>query len=270
VVTDSAYAQAKILTIDATQEPAIITAETVVTRDGEPAKLLDLEGIAVAPEGGFWLASEGNPEREKNPTNSLLLKVAADGTIEKEIELPEAIRAGATRYGFEGVAVTGTGADETVWLAVQREWKDDPKGLVKLLAYKPADASWGVVHYPLDKPAKGWVGLSEITAVDGGLVVIERDNQIGHDAAIKSLAFVPLAGVTPVAPGAAEVPVVAKTDVVDLLPALSAPHGYVLDKVESFAVDVDGTWYVITDNDGVDGHSGETQFISLGKVALPQ
>ncbi|WP_421700496.1 esterase-like activity of phytase family protein [Ancylobacter sp.] len=266
-VTDSAYAQARILTIDATVKPAKITAATVLTKDGEPAKGLDLEGIAVRPEGGFWIASEGNPEKKEKPTQNLLLRVGADGAIAEEIALPEAVAAQAGRFGFEGVAVVGTGADETVWIAVQREWKDDPKGFTKLLAYKPADKSWGVVRYPLDKAAKGWVGLSEVSPYKDGLIVIERDNQIGNDAVIKKLAFVSLKDVKP-APLGSEVtpPVLVKSEVKDLLPLLKATHGYVLDKVESFAIDAAGNAFIVTDNDGVDGSSGETQFMALGKL----
>ncbi|MCX5516002.1 alkaline phosphatase [Kaistia algarum] len=267
-VIDSAQSIGRILTIDATQTPALITEELVVTKDGKPAANLDLEGIALASDGGFWLASEGNPEREKNKTQSTLYHVDAKGEVVEEIALPEALAANATRFGFEGVTVTGSGADETVWLAVQREWKGDPKGFTKLLAYKPATKEWAAVHYPLDKAQKGWVGLSELTSVPGGFVVIERDNQVGRDAAIKKLVFVPMAGVTP-APLGGELPKVEKKDLADLLPALAAPKGYVLDKVESFAIDADGNAFVITDNDGVDDHSGETQFIRLGKIALP-
>ncbi len=79
---------------------------------------------------------------------------------------------------------------------------------------------------------------------------------------------VPLAGVSPAALGG-PLPVVEKKDAADLLPALKAPKGYVLDKVESFAIDAAGDAYVITDNDGVDDHSGETQFLGLGKLNLP-
>ena len=183
--------------------------------------------------------------------------------------MPDALATAATRFGYERVTVTGTGADETVWLAVQREWGDDPKGMAKLLAYKPADKSWGVVHYPLDAAETGWVGLSEITAVNGGLIVVERDNQVGPNAKIKQLTYVPLAGVTPVAIGSATVPVVTKSVIRDLIPDLLAPGGYVLDKVESFAWDSAGDAYIITDNDGVDDHSGETQLIRLGKIAMP-
>ena len=264
-VTDSAYGQARILTIDTTKTPAVITAAKTVTRDGAPAKLLDLEGIAIAADGGFWLASEGNPEREKDPTVNLLLKASADGAVEKEIALPEMLAAGATRFGLEGVAVVGSGADETVWLAVQRGWKDDAKGTTKLLAYRPADGAWAAVRYPLEKTEAGWVGLSEITAADGGVLVLERDNLIGHAAKVKQVVFVPLAGVTPAAIGA-EAPVVEKTVVRDLVPDLAAPGGYVLDKVESLAVLPDGSAIVVTDNDGVDDHSGETQLIRLGVI----
>jgi hypothetical protein len=50
-------------------------------------------------------------------------------------------------------------------MAVQREWKDDPKGMVKLVSYNTAEETWGAVHYPLDAPGEGaWMGLSEITA----------------------------------------------------------------------------------------------------------
>ncbi|MPT21707.1 MAG: hypothetical protein E2577_01115, partial [Starkeya sp.] len=259
--------EARILTIDANAKPAKITAATIVTKDGEPAKGLDLEGIAVRPEGGFWVASEGNPEKKEKATQNLLLRVGADGAIAEEIAVPEAVAAQAGRFGFEGVTVVGTGADETVWIAVQREWKDDPKGFTKLLAYKPADKSWGVVRYPLDKAAKGWVGLSEVSPYKDGLIVIERDNQIGNDAVIKKLAFVSLKDVKP-APLGSEVtpPVLVKSEVKDLLPLLKATHGYVLDKVESFAIDTAGNAFIVTDNDGVDGSSGETQFMSLGKM----
>ena len=126
-----------------------------------------------------------------------------------------------------------------------------------------------VVHYALDKAEKGWTGLSEITAVGDGLVIVERDNQVGRDAAVKQLTYVPLAGLEPVPPGSTSIPVVTKTVIRDLLPDLGAPSGFVLDKVESFSVDAAGDAYIVTDNDGVDDHSGETQFVRLGKLALP-
>lgn len=267
-VSDSFYAQGRILTIDTTKTPAVITDAITINRDAEPAKKLDLEGIALASDGGFWLASEGNPEKEKEEdrTNSQLIRVSDKGEIQEIVELPDALKSQATKYGFEGVAVTGTGADETVWVAVQREWKDDVKGTVKILSYTPSTKAWGFVNYPLDKPENGWIGLSEITAVGNDLYVIERDNLVGDAARVKLLTKVSLAEVQPAEIGAKDAAVLKKTLVRDLLPDLKAPRGYVLDKVESFAIDAAGEAFIITDNDGVDGSSGETQFIRLGKL----
>jgi hypothetical protein len=55
----------------------------------------------------------------------------------------------------------------------------------------------------------------------------------------------------------------------DLIPDLASPNGYVLDKIESFAIDANGHAFIITDNDGVDDHSGETVLINLGKLDKP-
>ena len=44
-----------------------------------------------------------------------------------------------------------------------------------------------------------------------------------------------------------ELPVVTKQEVRDLIPDLAGKHGYVVDKVESFAIDAAGTGYIITD-----------------------
>lgn len=268
-VTDSASSVARILTIDATKTPAVIVSETTLTKDGSPVANLDPEGIAIATDGGFWVASEGNPERDENKTNSQLVRVSAMGEVEEIIDMPDDLVASARRFGFEGVTTTGSGDDETVWIAVQREWSDDPDGHVKLLAYKPSDQTWSAVRYPLETAEQGWVGLSELTAVgDHGLIVVERDNQIGPKARIKQLAYVSLADVTPAAIGT-ELPIVEKKIVRDLIPDLLGPNGFVMDKIESFAIDADGNAFIITDNDGVDDHSGETVFINIGKVDLP-
>ncbi len=265
-VTDSFYSQGRILTIDATKSPATITGAITVTKDGKPMENLDLEGVAVAADGGFWLASEGNPEREKNKTNSTLVKTDAKGVVERVIELPEGLRANATRFGFEGVAVTGQGDAERVWIAVQREWKDDPKGQVRLIAIDPKTGAFGQARYPLEPKGEGWIGLSDLTSVPGGFIVLERDNLIGPKAKVKILTRVSLDGVTPAALDAADAPVVKKTVIKDLMPLLKAANGYVLDKPEGFTLDATGTAYLVTDNDGIDGSSGETQFFNLGKL----
>lgn len=265
-VTDSFYVQAKILRIDATQTPARIVAETIVTRDGQPAANLDIEGIASRAGGGFWLVSEGNPERQQGVLPDLLLQVTAAGAIEREIRLPEEIARHAVRFGFEGVTVAGEGAAETVWIAVQREWKDDPKGFTKILRYRVSDGAWGVLHYPLGETGAGWMGLSEIAVIGTDeFAVIERNNQWG-EAAIKRLYRFSVAGLTPAAPGAAQIPVVRKTLMRDVVPDLARTGGTILEKLEGFAVDRAGRMFAVTDNDGVQGVSGETQFLRLGPV----
>ena len=39
-----------------------------------------------------------------------------------------------------------------------------------------------------------------------------------------------------------------------------------LDKVEGFAIGVEGNGFVVSDNDGVDGSSCETMFCSIGTL----
>lgn len=265
-ITDSAYTPSRLLEIDGAQKPVKITGAITVTKDGKPASY-DLEGIATREAGGFWLASEGNPEKKDAPLADILLRVSAKGEVEEEIRLPEALAKHAVRFGFEGVAVTGTGADETVWLAVQREWKDDPKGKAKLLSYKPASKEWGVLHYPLSQAAAGfWMGLSELVSLgDDRFAVIERDNGFGAKA-VKTLQTFSVKGLKPAAIGAAEIPTVTKTLLRDLSPDLMKAGGYGLDKVEGMTVDKAGNLFVVTDNDGVDDSSGETQFFAFGPL----
>lgn len=59
--SDSAYSgQPSIFTVDATQTPALITGKIVVTRNGDPAQKLDIQGLVGDGDGGFWLANEGD------------------------------------------------------------------------------------------------------------------------------------------------------------------------------------------------------------------
>ena len=260
-VNDSFYsAQPSIFIIDASQKPAMITDVIRVTRDGAPAEKLDLEGIVTDGKGGFWLASEGNPEKE---VPHAVYHVDGTGAIVDTIELPEALLAGQTRFGMEGITTVGEGDDQTLWMAVQREWADDDKGFVKLLAYKPATKEWGAVAYPLDAAESGWVGLSEITASGDFAYIVERDNQIGEAAKLKKLYKVALSDMQP-APIGSDLPVVEKQEAADLLPLMkSASNGFVVDKIEGFAIAADGKAYAVTDNDGVDDSSGETLFFTV-------
>jgi hypothetical protein len=258
-VNDSFYRnQPAIFTIDANDFPAKIIKKTIVTRDGMPAQKLDMEGITTDGKGGFWISSEGKTSKL---VPHALYNVNAKGEIIKEIAFPAELLSVEKRFGAEGITRIG----DTLWIAIQRQWKDDPKNTVKLVSYNIKSKAWGAVLYPTEKAAKGWVGLSEITAYGDQVYIVERDNQIGTNAKVKRLYKVTQAQLKS-APLGGQLPLVEKQLVRNFIPDLKMLNGYVVDKLESFAIDVNGTGYAITDNDGVDDSSGETYFFSTGKM----
>ncbi len=254
-VHDSFYQQSRIYTVDISATPAVIYDQTVLMKDGETVNY-DLEGIARATDGSFWLVSEGKPA---DNLENILVHADASGNVLAEYPLPDAVRAKAKSNGFEGVALSNDGA--TVYVAFQREWQGDPQNHVRIGVFDIASENWMFFYYPIEAASVGWVGLSEITALDDGrLAVIERDNQQGPAAAIKRIYTFAPGSVTPRAEG--EVfDVVSKTLVNDLLDELNATRGWTPDKVEGLAVIGDQA-YVVTDNDGLDDAVGETLFFS--------
>ena len=259
-VNDSFYAmQPTIFTIDANQRPARITEATRITRGGAPAQLMDQEGITTDGEGGFWIASEGRTDRL---IPHALYHVNAKGQIKAQVAFPAELASVEKRFGSEGVAKIG----DMLWVAIQREWGDDPAGQVKLLAYDTKEKKWaGAVRYPLEPKGAGWVGLSEITANGDYVYIVERDNQIGDAAKLKALYRVPVSELQPAALGG-DLPVVTKELVHDFIPDLKSTGGYVVDKIEGFTIDAAGNAYAVTDNDGVDDSNGETLFLRLGAM----
>jgi len=257
-VNDSFYGmQPTIFHIDPSQTPARIVRAIRVTRNGAPAQLMDMEGIALDGEGGFWVASEGRPDRG---ILHAVHRVSAEGEIEETIPFPKEVMAVERRWAAEGIAVAG----DTLWVAIQREFDDDPENHVKLLAYNIETEEWGAVHYPKAAPETGWVGLSEIASHGDHAYIVERDNQHDHRAVTKMIYRVPLSEMVPASLGGDDdLPVVGKDPVRDLLGDLRSTGGYVLDKVEGLAIMPDGTMWVSTDNDGVDDHSGETMFFAV-------
>ncbi|UWR48494.1 esterase-like activity of phytase family protein [Phaeobacter inhibens] len=265
-VNDSFYGfQPSIFKIDPSQTPArIVDVIRIHRQDGNPAQKLDLEGITLDGKGGFYVASEGRSDRV---VPHAIYHVNKDGLIKAkkgEIGLPAELMAVERRFGFEGITKVG----DTLWMAVQREWKDDPKNHVKLVSYNLETKEWGAVHYPKAEPDTGWVGLSEIVAHGDYVYVIERDNQHDFRAVTKKVYRVSLAEMTP-APLGGPLPVVNKELVRDLLSDLKATGGYVLDKVEGLAITAEGEGFIVTDNDGVDDASGETMFFSIGQMNTP-
>ncbi len=312
-VHDSFYARSRIyrMQVDRRNPPAVIDAEIVLndadgvllgllqdlkdalpgTDDFDPNDIvnddgtvnLDLEGIEVAGDGSFWLASEGagnlddgvsDPDDQPFASPNLLVHVAADGTILDAVSLPIGLVRNQFRFGFEGVAIArGNDGDGAIYVAFQRAWANagDPGDRVRIGRYTTEDG-WLFAHYPLDAPESpngGWVGNSEITYVgDGDFVVIERDNQAGSDAAVKRLyrfavedvEFMPYDEV-------ASFDVIGKSLERDVLEKrdFRKTGGVVPEKLEGLAI-VDGRIFIVNDNDGVDDSNGETQLLDLGRI----
>ena len=288
-VHDSFYKEPRIFEIDNTNKPAVITGYTQLSGlPQDELDALDLEGIARRPDGGFWLVSEGSgtigdPDRPFVDEN-LLIRVNDAGVVQEQVTLPGGVAKRQVRFGFEGVAVSGSGADETVVVAFQREWTDDGKGVVRLGRYTPADGEWKFYWYPLDprEAIAGWVGLSEIVHVeDSRYWVLERDNQGGPFAAIKRIYEVDLDAKKFVFKDGNEgktngngkkngkgraFPALIKTLVADILPVYQAENGWVPDKPEGMAIESNGNVVVVTDNDGVDDATGQTWLHNLGNL----
>jgi DNA-binding beta-propeller fold protein YncE len=255
--TDIAYGPARVLGIDVAQKPALIDTALPITDDGKPVTL-DTEGVSARPDGGFVLAVEG----EDGPGNQLVY-VAADGRIEKRVPLPKDIAAQLGSQGLEGVTVDGN----SVWVALQRELKNDPKGVVRIGRYTPEGDKWQWFGYQLEPTdtKDDWIGISEISVYNGELLILERDKRNGPDARLKALYRVAIPeGETATTDQPRVLP---KTLARNLVPDLQATNGYVQEKVEGFAVAGNQNLYVVTDNDGLDDANGETVFLDLGPAA---
>ena len=269
-VSDNAFASSKIYQIELGSGSPKVVSSIEVTRDGKPAGF-DLEGIAIAADGGFWLASEGN-HKNSNPLQqkSQIIKTDALGHVEQEIFLPRELYENARRFGFEGIASFIDGETEKLAVAFQRPWDDDPAEFTKIGFFDTGEQSWTFAHYGLEKVKSGrggWIGLSEIISLgDGQFALIERDNQPGSYASIKLVTVTSLDDVKPV-PFGEELPVMPKSIAIDLIPIMAANHGWLADKPEGLAVTADGRIFMVTDNDAADDAHGETQFLEIGHIS---
>lgn len=281
-VWDSAYTTSKIFRIDASETPAVITdaVEIAGSHDYDP------EGLAVAPDKTLWLASEGNASDSRQ---NLLVHLDSNGNVLGEVGLPAAViacRAATTKRGTLGSGFEGVAVIRDSWNAYrlivpqQRGWDyttpecedmdDDGGGLnargepnwTRLWVYDPDTQEWGYVVWELAaKPVNAaWVGLSEISAASWDeFVVLERDNLTGSFGALKTLVRFTVSDVADRRVSQSE------KDIYDFLPLLQGTNGWITDKPEGVAIADTGHAYVVTDNDGLDGWSGESWFVSLGE-----
>jgi len=265
-VSDSFLAKGFVYTIDVSAKPALITGRLEV----DSADELDLEGVAVGPDGSFWLGSEG---QEDGGRENLVLKVdPSDGSVLERIELPADMIDQRRKNGIEGIAVTGAAGAETVYVVIQRAWPDEgdtDEVNTKIGRYDVSTDTWSFVHYPLEAENDGdWIGLSGITAMPNGTFwVIERDKGWGDSTApnaeLKAIFEVDLASAD-FQPYGDPLQTIDKALVKNLTDTIAANSIWTAEKLEGFAISADQQLYAVTDNDGVDDAPGETVFLFLG------
>ncbi|MET0819399.1 MAG: esterase-like activity of phytase family protein [Aeromicrobium sp.] len=267
---DTVLKPGQIFTVDVTRKPARITSALTVTKGGTGANL-DIEGLFARPQGGFWLANEGATGAE-----NVLHRTDASGAIQETVQLPTSITDHVKNWGLEGVTATNDARGEHVFVALQRQlWTDvsdqtetvDGDNIVRIGRYDVADKTWHWFGYELDSPKRDgsdWVGLSEITAVDGDtFAVVERDKLNGPNARNKRIYTVDMPATDPTGD---ELPILTKKLALDVLPALRATNGWTQEKLEGFTIAADGALYGVTDNDGLKDATGETVFMRLGRA----
>ncbi|WP_197479329.1 esterase-like activity of phytase family protein, partial [Oleiphilus sp. HI0132] len=107
---------------DATRVSVFDEADLALLINDDNSVNIDPEGIAVASDGGFWVASEGSGTQGDagRPINSLnfIFKTDANGVIEEVITLPQSVNDIQVRFGFEGI----TEYNGSVYVAIQRAW----------------------------------------------------------------------------------------------------------------------------------------------------
>jgi len=296
-VEDSFYLKSRILEIDTTNFPAVVTSELRISdKTGVLANCLvdklgvdvtidqiinddktvniDPEGIASSSEGGFWIASEGKgtigDEEKPFEFPNLLLKTSDNAEITECILLPDDYPS-QFRFGFEGVTQDG----DNLVVTFQRAWKPDVEP--RIAVYNTSTQTWKYAFYPLDEPESqngGWVGLSDISLIppkfstcgtDSCFLVLERDNQGGPDAVIKRIYEINLGDYT-----FEDGKVLDKKLFQDVVPKMLEPNGEVFEKVEGLAISPEtGRIWILNDNDGVDDNSGEQQLIVVDTFFTP-
>lgn len=248
--------------VDAAQSRVRLVDELRLVDDsGAPIAGRDLEGLAVNPEGGFVLVSEGKRDNgEPNSTpdeRNQILFFDDSGTLDAAVDLPAALWPRLPRDGFSGAAVVDAGpgpGGQLVAVSFRRPLDagaDDAeaaRNLARIGVYEVGAQTWRFYFYPLepdlavvDLPAE--IQLADIVHLgDDRFAVIERDALDGGVAQVKRIYTFALGSGTP---DDIDDPL-DKTLAADLL---DQPFAFDFAGVEGLAFDGEALW-VVNDNDG--------------------
>lgn len=238
--------------------------------------------------GGFFLASEGNGSSRPN----LIVQTDLFGRVLREIQLPANIDAAADPTvggnavgsagggtirgnGFEGVTLSADG--RYLYACIQRQFNGEAATHTRIARYDLGQIAngtapyngirvggdWEFFYYPLEAATgAGFIGLSEIiTTGTDEFLVVERDQGIGAETALKAVYAFSVAGLTPDADG-----LPGGNDTVSKVLAVDVQGGFFpFEKVEGLAI-VRGDLWVSLDNDG-----GEVanRFVNTGRFVNP-
>lgn len=255
-VTDQDSPPLRIIEIEVSPQTARAARQIVISAPGFDD--LDFEGLVVKPDGGFWLASEG---QAKNIPPNVLLEVDGDGRLLRTVQLPDSIFDDIQRQGFEGVAI-GPGGDR-LYVAFQSGFAGDPDGVTRIGAVEPSTGAWTFYYYPLERLENGdTTGLSDILHIGGSrFALIERDGKGGRSA-IKWITTIDL-GAAKGAPPGGEPPMLVKQRAMDLAPLFLNEDRKIEKEIEGLTVAADGQVYAVTDND----NKRPTILLRLGPAA---
>lgn len=244
-VTDQDSPPVRIMEISISNGAPRVVRQVEVNAPGFSS--LDCEGLAIKPQGGYWLASEGG---EGNAPPNVLLEVGGDGRLLGSIDLPPSIAARVGDHGFEGVAyVSGKSGGARLAVSFQAGLEGDPEGVTRVGIVDLQSRTWTFHFYPLEQLESGkYSGLSDIMHLGGNrFAFIERDGKGGK----KSLKWVTVAdlGGEPGASADGRPPLVKKRLAMDLVPLFRDADYKVEKEIEGLAIAADGRVYAITDND---------------------
>lgn len=221
---------------------------------------LDIEGVTAKPDGGFWLASEGNVG---NTPPNVLLEIDASGQLQRSIGLPASIAARMDKKGFEGVALDTTPGGSHLYVAFQAPVSGDPPDFTRIGAVDLNTGDWTFYAYPLDRTEAGdFGGLSELVHLGNRkFAALERDGNTGHRS-LKHVTVFDLGTLVGAPPDSPPTPITKKV-AADLVPMFKAEGRKVEKEVEGLTVAADGEVYALTDNDNL----RPTVLIRLGKAS---